>query len=106
MSPMKMKHVLPQVEFRTRDYWLAASLNAAGCEVIRLEWKGSRAFFVFGEGKRCEDLACGYWSGNLQVPARAMADALRHLKERLHLRGDEHATDQSRPQANTRTFPS
>lgn len=72
-------------EFRTRDFWLAAALNAAGCRMLRLDWNGTQAHFILDDESRCAALAGGYWSGSLSVSAKAMADALRTLKDRLHL---------------------
>ena len=99
---MEMQNASPKTEFQTRDYWLAAALSAAGCRVLRLDWRGPQAHFVFGDGPYCETLSDGYWSGTLKVSARAMTDALRTLKDRLHLRGgghghDEQPTEDSRP---------
>lgn len=97
---METRHV--GENFSTRDFWLAAALAASGCRILRLDWHGARAQFVFDDG-RCDALADNYWSGTLQVSARAMADALRTLKDRLH-NGDDNAAPPStqRSSANTR----
>jgi hypothetical protein len=89
-----MRSPSAKAEFQTKDFWLAAALTAAGCRVLRLDWRGPQAHFVFGDGPFCETLADGYWSGALKVPARAMTDALRTLKDRLHLRGETHGHEQ------------
>lgn len=79
-------------EFQTRDFWLAAALTASACRIIRLDWNGSRAHFVFGDGMHCEALSNDYWAGTLKVPARAMTDALRTLKDRIH-QGDQNGNE-------------
>lgn len=81
---MKMQTSFPKTEFQTRDFWLAAALAASACRILRLDWNGPRAHFIFNDGLRCETLADAYWAGTLKVSARAMTDALRTLKDRLH----------------------
>jgi hypothetical protein len=70
--------------FITPDYWLAASLLAAGKKLLRLDWQGRRAFFVFADSANCEALSQAYWAGDLRVSAKLFADSLRTLKDRLH----------------------
>jgi hypothetical protein len=78
--------------FNTRDFWLAGALLASGRRLLGLEWSGGRAFFLFADASACKRAAEAYWAGELSVGARAFADALRLLKDRLHARhghGDE-----------------
>ncbi len=87
---MKMKSAFLKTEtFRSKDFWLSAALVASGCGIIRLEWEGPTAYFVFSDGLRCETLADNYWQGTLKVSAKGMADASRTLKDRLHFRDDK-----------------
>ena len=83
-----------KIAYRTRDFWLASALTATGCRLLRLEWDGPQAWFVFDDESSCEARANQYWQGKLRVSAKGMADALRTLKDRLHLRGDNHGHEQ------------
>jgi len=76
--------------FQTRDLWLAAALMAAGCKLQNLTWFNGRAFFIFQNKDRCEELAQAYWAGDLQVKAKSFTDGLRTLKDRLHETGDDY----------------
>ena len=70
--------------FHSTDFWLSGALLAAGRRLLRLDWEGSRAFFVFADSTTCKELAQAYWAGDLRVGAKAFSDALRTLKDRLH----------------------
>lgn len=70
--------------YATRDYWLAAALMAKGQELTRLEWEGKQAHFIFKDEAACQQYEHAYWSGDLMVSAKKMADSLRTLKDRLY----------------------
>lgn len=80
-------NIQPTSAFETSDYWLAAALLASGKVLKCLRWEGRRAYFQFDSYATCEMAAHAYWAGDLQVRAKAFADALRTLKDRLY--GDE-----------------
>jgi len=81
--------------FSTKDFWLAGALLASGKMLLRLDWQGGRAYFVFDNAIACEEAAEAYWAGRLQVSAKAFTDGLRTLKDRLYQRpGNEHGHEQ------------
>lgn len=69
--------------FSTKDFWCAASLVASGIGVVRLDWDGPQAFFVFEDRGLCEAFEEKYWDKTLMVSAKAFTDALHQLKARL-----------------------
>lgn len=77
----------PAHTFATRDLWLSAALLAAGERLLRLDWRDGRAHFVFPDARHCGALADRYWRGDLHVSAKAFADSLRTLKDRLFSEG-------------------
>ena len=83
-----MENTSTTLTFSTKDYWLSGALMAAGEKLLRLEWQGSQAFFVFENLARCEMRAQAYWAGDLKVSAKAFTDALRTLKDRMYSNGN------------------
>jgi hypothetical protein len=81
---MRMPDPHDERTYETRDLWLAAALIASGRRLSGLAWREGRAFFVFSDAAACAQAAEGYWSGELRVSAKAFADGLRDLKNRLH----------------------
>ena len=81
-----MKRCIPSTPFTysTSDLWLAAALIAAKYRLTGLRWNGQRALFEFDDALACEMATDAYWCGDLLVPAKAFADSLRTLKDRLH----------------------
>ena len=82
---MELQHPL-QKSFATSDFWLAGALLASGKKLVSLDWRGSRAFFIFGDPTNCESLAHAHWAGDLGITSLAFADALRRLKDQLRFR--------------------
>ncbi len=74
--------------YSTKDFWLAGGLMASGKTLIRLDWQGGRAFFVFSDLEKCEAAEQAYWAGDLKVSAKAFTDALRTLKDRMYSNGN------------------
>lgn len=70
--------------YKTPDFWLSSALLAKGMRLSRLEWNGPRAFFVFENERRCEELSQAYWNRDLAVDAKTYADSERTLKDRIH----------------------
>ena len=75
---------VPAVKYSTNDLYLAGGLLASGRKLLRLDWLGGRASFIFEDLAKCEQASRLYWSGNLRVAAKGFADALRTLKDRLY----------------------
>ena len=74
--------------FSTKDFFLAGALLAAGRRLLRLEWKGTQAYFQFSDAKACEGLTQAFWNGDLSVSAKAFANQVEF--QFLH-RGVVHA---------------
>ncbi|OFX10636.1 MAG: hypothetical protein A2516_01235 [Alphaproteobacteria bacterium RIFOXYD12_FULL_60_8] len=75
--------------FRTKDLAEAAALDASGLSPINLEpGPDGRSFlFVFADPAQALDISRRFWSGELQLSARAYSDSLRRLKDRLFSNG-------------------
>lgn len=79
---------MSRTQYRTRDLYEAAALDAAGMRLVALEptqREGERMFVFEGIKKsdNVEAIADEYWGGGLVVKARTYADAMRRLKDRL-----------------------
>lgn len=81
---MKRPNTSELTTYSTKDFWLAGGLMASGKTLMRLDWQGGRAFFVFSDLEKCATAEQTYWAGDLKVSAKAFTDALRTLKDRLH----------------------
>ena len=77
-----------QGHFSTSDFWLAGSLVASGHQLMRLDWVGPKASFVFQNEKSCQQASNAYWDRDLKVDAKEFTDALRTLKDRLYENGN------------------
>ena len=84
-----MRDPNPTDTYQTKDFWLAAALLCCGLTLLRLEWHGGRAFFVFAEADVCRKASEAYWCRELTVAAKDFTDALRTLKDRLHSEAQE-----------------
>ena len=78
-----MQTVDATTEFSTRDLQIASALMAHGQQLLRLDWYGGRAFFIFENKSRCGGLVQAYWGGDLKLPAKEYFAAMRELKDRL-----------------------
>ena len=68
--------------YRTKDLYEASAIYASEKKLLRLEREGKFYWFIF-EGSECEELADQYWTGEMNVNAKAYADAIRSLKDRV-----------------------
>lgn len=66
-------------EYRTADLGVGAFLVARGAPLLRVEWDGSRAFFVFPAAAEAA-ARLFYQPGQNVVDARAFHVALRELR--------------------------
>jgi len=69
-----------------KDLMESSALLCTGAKLLRLEATSTFCWFVFADKKRCEELSNHYWSGDLQTSAKAYADSIRSLKDRLFSR--------------------
>jgi|GEM_PF-802686 hypothetical protein len=82
-----MQNLTNHDEFQTCDLQIATALMAAGLQLARLNWQGSKAFFVFGNKQRCEGFVQAYWTSDLRLPAKDYFNSMRELKDRLFSSG-------------------
>lgn len=69
--------------YKTKDMYEAAALIAAGSNLIDLEPENGHYLFIFLGSDSCRTASDSYWNEELQVPAKALTDAIRSLKDRL-----------------------
>ncbi len=71
--------------FRSKDFYLCATLLAAGFPLKTLEpTTGKFSIFVFDDEKqRAEEVIRSYWDRTLKLPVRDFVDAVSELKTRL-----------------------
>ncbi len=72
-----------QQNYRVKDLYEAAVHYAKGQKLIQLEREGHFYWFIFSNKTQCEEVADAYWRGDCTVNAKAYADAIRTLKDRL-----------------------
>lgn len=80
-----MKDVKSDLYF-TKDLSEAGAILCKKAVLLHLEQEQNFYWFVFQDKQLCEQLSNFYWSGELQVSAKAYADSLRSLKDRLFAR--------------------
>lgn len=75
-------------EFRTKDFYTSCVVLAMGCKFNRLErQQGDIAEFVFAEPpEKCLEIISRHWTGELKVSSKALVEAVKQLKTRLHER--------------------
>lgn len=72
-----------KVNFRTKDLYLSAFLCAKGITLEQVEREDKICWFVFDNDKMVTALTDDYWSGTALCNAKAYADAVRTLKDRI-----------------------
>lgn len=72
--------------YLTKDLYEAAYIYAIGKKLLGLSPEGSHYRFVFSGRVACEKASSNYWQGKGLVKAKAMADALRTLKDLIFSR--------------------
>lgn len=72
--------------YKTRDFYLGASLLASGIKLQKLELTVNNAyFFVFETSiNDAEKIIKLYWDRSLKLPIRDFVDAINELKTRIH----------------------
>lgn len=69
--------------YKTKDLYEASLIYAKGQKFLGLESESKFFWFVFESKEECKRLANEYWQGSVAVNAKAYADALRTLKDRI-----------------------
>ena len=68
--------------YRTKDLYEASAIYSSEKKLLRLEKEERFYWFIF-EGSECVKLADKYWTGEMNINAKAYADAIRSLKDRI-----------------------
>ena len=71
------------VEFETRDFYLACFLRCSGYELIDLRPEGRRKVFVFRDRPSRRDVLAFYGDGTA-VPPLAFSSTIKDMKGLLH----------------------
>lgn len=73
--------------YKTKDFYLGATLLAYGIPLQRLENINSGVYlFVFGTSEQsAEKVINSYWDRSLKLPIRNFVEAINELKTRIHL---------------------
>ncbi len=69
--------------YHTKDLYEASFLYAHRQKLLSLKKDGKYYWFVFDDKSCCEELSKGYWSGEIEINAKAYSDAIRTLKDRI-----------------------
>jgi hypothetical protein len=69
--------------FVTDDIYLAAALMASGKKFLTFFWKRGKANFEINDIRDCQQLSQAFHTGDLRIPGRENADALKYLKGRI-----------------------
>ena len=77
------KGILYNKLYRTKDQFVASTLYALGEKLDSTESENGVVFFVFENGKRCEELVKKYYANDLKVNPRALFDSFRTIKSIL-----------------------
>lgn len=85
LKPMEIRspRQVPGPTYSTRDFYLAAALQAKGAHFLRVDRQGSVGFFLFSNQNKCEQWVESYFQGKLMVAAKEMTSAIRSLKDAL-----------------------
>ena len=67
--------------FITKDLGLSGALHSRGMKLIRVDWQGRTAFFVFENRPLCESLQQQFYAKTLDVDALEYTSSLRVLKD-------------------------
>jgi hypothetical protein len=73
-----------QQDYRTRDLYFAAYLNASGVEMVDTQRRGSEVQFIFEYVDDMRERRNGYFSGQADVSALDYANAIKSLKSLIH----------------------
>ena len=71
-------------EYITKDLGEAAALLTANCVMKTMQWKDSKAYFVFTDARKCQKLSHQYFFENWQLPVRPFYENLRTIKRKLY----------------------
>ena len=74
------------MEYQTSTLNLAATLSLF-YTLIRVDYQGKRATFVFEDSPELQDTVQAYWDDTLSVPPQKLLVAVKQLKSRVFEQG-------------------
>jgi hypothetical protein len=78
-------HLPKERHFSTFDMGLCAALTSLGYLLIEIEKQsGAKSLFVFEDSDQLQEVAHGYWRGELSVNALAFFNAIKTVKNQLY----------------------
>jgi hypothetical protein len=72
--------------YLTKDLYEAAALYSLNKKFVGLKEDSGFYWFQFEDKQGCEQIADGFWSKKINVNAKAYAEAIRTLKDRIFAR--------------------
>jgi hypothetical protein len=72
------------LEFETRDFYLACFLRCSGYELIALRPDGRRKVFVFRDRPSRRDDVLAFYGNGTVVPPLAFTSIIKNMKALLH----------------------
>jgi hypothetical protein len=72
--------------YQTKDLYESAFLEASNLKLLKLVKEAAFYWFVFGNKARAEELSSKFWQGEAVVNAKAYAESIRGLKNRIFAR--------------------
>ena len=72
--------------YQTKDLYESALLAACNLKLLRLVKETDFYWFVFENKTRAEELSSKFWQGEALVNAKAYAESIRGLKNRIFSR--------------------
>jgi hypothetical protein len=72
--------------YQTKDLYESALLAASNLKLIKLVKETDFYWFVFDNKTRAEELSSKFWQGEALVNAKAYAESIRGLKNRIFAR--------------------
>lgn len=74
--------------YQTRDLYESALLVAHNLKLLKLVKQDNHYWFVFENKAKAEELSTQFWQREVKVNAKAYAEAIRSLKDRIFARKD------------------
>jgi len=68
--------------YRTKDLYIASFLSLSE-KLVRFEPQADFFWFVFNNGKSCEEKVNQYWLGEIKVETKSFVNAIKNLKARV-----------------------
>ena len=74
--------------YQTKDLYEAALLQTHNLKLIKLVKEDNYYWFAFEDKTKAEELSAQFWRKEVEVNAKAYAEAIRGLKDRIFSRRD------------------